>query len=160
MFKKTLFPQLETNFLFHPLLKYHPQMKIRWESHSPWRVSKDIPDMPIERLLLAPHSILEVPSNFFGGHENPRNSSNLRAQLFETPIVSMYGIFSYFYHKNQPNVGIYTIHGSYGTCINRWFTNIVFNPYLRRWALYAKNILQVAKKTTNYFKGFTKITWT
>ena len=29
------------------------------------------------------------------------------------PIVSMYGIFSYIYLKNQPNVGIYTIHGSY-----------------------------------------------
>ena len=26
----------------------------------------------------------------------------------------MYGIFTYIYHKNQPNVGIYTIHGSYG----------------------------------------------
>ena len=24
------------------------------------------------------------------------------------------GIFTYIYHKNQPNVGIYTIHGSYG----------------------------------------------
>ena len=30
------------------------------------------------------------------------------------PIGSMYGIFTYIYHKNQPNVGIYTIHGSYG----------------------------------------------
>ena len=30
------------------------------------------------------------------------------------PIVSMYGIFSYIYHKDQPNVGKYTIHGSYG----------------------------------------------
>ena len=30
------------------------------------------------------------------------------------PIVSMYGIFSYIYHKNQPNVGRYAIHGSYG----------------------------------------------
>ena len=30
------------------------------------------------------------------------------------PTVSMYGIFSYIYHKNQPNVGTYTIHGSYG----------------------------------------------
>ena len=29
-------------------------------------------------------------------------------------IGSMYGIFSYIYHANQPNVGIYTIHGSYG----------------------------------------------
>ena len=26
----------------------------------------------------------------------------------------MYGIFPYSYHKNQPNVGKYTIHGSYG----------------------------------------------
>ena len=26
----------------------------------------------------------------------------------------MYGIFAYIYHKNQPNVGKYTIHGSYG----------------------------------------------
>ena len=30
------------------------------------------------------------------------------------PIGSMYGRFTYIYHKNQPNVGIYTIHGSYG----------------------------------------------
>ena len=27
---------------------------------------------------------------------------------------SMYGIFTYIYHKNEPNVGKYTIHGSYG----------------------------------------------
>ena len=30
------------------------------------------------------------------------------------PIGSMYGIFTNIYHKNQPNVGEYTIHGSYG----------------------------------------------
>ena len=30
------------------------------------------------------------------------------------PIGSMYGIFTYIYHKNQPNVGKYAIHGSYG----------------------------------------------
>ena len=30
------------------------------------------------------------------------------------PIASMHGIFTYFYYKNQPNVGKYTIHGSYG----------------------------------------------
>ena len=29
-------------------------------------------------------------------------------------IGSMYGIFPYIYHKNQPNVCKYTIHGSYG----------------------------------------------
>ncbi len=26
------------------------------------------------------------------------------------PIGSMYGIFTYIYHKIQPNVGIYTMH--------------------------------------------------
>ena len=31
---------------------------------------------------------------------------------------SMYGIFAYIYHKNQPNVGKYTIHGSYGEGFN------------------------------------------
>ena len=28
---------------------------------------------------------------------------------------TMYGIFTYLYHKNQPNVGKYTIHGWFGT---------------------------------------------
>jgi len=26
----------------------------------------------------------------------------------------MYGIFTYIYHRNEPNVGKYTIHGWYG----------------------------------------------
>ena len=30
------------------------------------------------------------------------------------PIGSMYGIFTYIYHKNQPKEGKYTIHGWYG----------------------------------------------
>ena len=30
------------------------------------------------------------------------------------PIPSIDGIFTYKYHRNQPNVGIYTIHGWYG----------------------------------------------
>ena len=35
--------------------------------------------------------------------------------LFLLPRGSMYGIFTYIYHKkNQLNVGKYTIHGSYG----------------------------------------------
>ena len=33
--------------------------------------------------------------------------------LFFSPIGSMYGIFTYIYHKNQLNVGKYTVHGSY-----------------------------------------------
>ena len=31
-------------------------------------------------------------------------------------IGSMYGIFTYISHKNQPNVGKYTIHGLFGIC--------------------------------------------
>ncbi len=51
------------NLLFHPTHSWNstPTKKI-WESHSPWQVSKDIPDMPIERLPPAPHNIPEVPS--------------------------------------------------------------------------------------------------
>ena len=33
------------------------------------------------------------------------------------PIPSMYGVYTYIYHKNQPNVCKYTIHGSYGNII-------------------------------------------
>ena len=32
-----------------------------------------------------------------------------------SPIASMYGIFTYIYHKKAPNVGKYTIHGCYGS---------------------------------------------
>ena len=37
------------------------------------------------------------------------------------PIASMYGIFTNIYHKNQPNVGEYAIHGCYG--YGNWFNN-------------------------------------
>ena len=39
------------------------------------------------------------------------------------PTGSMYGIFTYIYHKIQPNVGEYIIHGFYGdTCAKcAWF---------------------------------------
>ena len=36
------------------------------------------------------------------------------ASKYTKPIGSMLGIFTYIYHKNQPNEGKYTIHGSYG----------------------------------------------
>ena len=36
----------------------------------------------------------------------------------KNPILSMYGIFNYIFHKNQPNVGKYTIHGWYGFIIS------------------------------------------
>ena len=36
------------------------------------------------------------------------------SHIVHFPIPSMYGIFANIYHENQPNVGKYTIHGSYG----------------------------------------------
>ena len=51
------------------------------------------------------------------------------------PRCSMYGIFSYIYHKNQPNVGKYTIHGSYGYQIHVFSYDFVFirrNPPFRK----------------------------
>ena len=38
----------------------------------------------------------------------------------------MYGIFTYIYHKNQPNVVKYTIHGSYGYRTYRNNTRILW----------------------------------
>ena len=35
---------------------------------------------------------------------------------FLSPIGSMYGIYGNIYHQYTPNVSIYTIHGSYGSC--------------------------------------------
>ena len=34
--------------------------------------------------------------------------------IYILPIAYMYGIFTYIYQKDQPNVGNYTIHGWYG----------------------------------------------
>ena len=46
-----------------------------------------------------------------GGKKSPKKPTQAESNI---PIGSMYGIYSYIYHKNQPNVGKYTIHGSYG----------------------------------------------
>ena len=42
----------------------------------------------------------------------------------------MYGIFTYIYHKNQPNVAKYTIHGSYGV----EFSRVEIPHVMPRWA--------------------------
>ena len=46
------------------------------------------------------------------------------------PIGSMYGVFGYIYHKNQPNVGKYTIHGSYGLSPSK--NNLQLSLQIRR----------------------------
>ena len=43
-------------------------------------------------------------------------------EMLANPICSMYGIFTYIYPTNGPNVGKYTIHGAYGKT-----TSVVFH---------------------------------
>ena len=45
-------------------------------------------------------------------HLSSEKSCRLGGEML--PIPSMYDIFTYIFHKNQPNVGKYTIHGWYG----------------------------------------------
>ena len=42
------------------------------------------------------------------------NSQTQISNVKYIPKGSMYGIYTYIYLKKQPNVGKYTIHGSYG----------------------------------------------
>ena len=53
------------------------------------------------------------------------------------PMASMYGIFTYIYHKDQLNVGKYTIHGWYGGDWNRFhlfsFQAILVLKDITRW---------------------------
>ena len=44
--------------------------------------------------------------------------------VYMYPIESIYGIFTYISHKNQPNVGKYTIHGFYGYI---WLTSVAID---------------------------------
>ena len=39
------------------------------------------------------------------------------------PICSIYGIFTYIYHKSKPNVGKYSIHGAFGVYNSRSWTS-------------------------------------
>ena len=56
--------------------------------------------------------------SFFGTFfKDPNVVGRLRIQ---GPICSMYGIFTYIYHKFKPNVGKYTIHRAYGGWRSSW----------------------------------------
>ena len=61
----------------------------------------------------------EKPKNDICFHGTPKKQVSTTVQKGGTlpvingvPIGSMYGVFTYMYHKNQPNVGKYSIHGS------------------------------------------------
>ena len=65
------------------------------------------------------------------------------------PIGSMYGIFAYIYHKNQPNVGKYTIHGSLG----KWWVSVslLLSYFFIGWALRKNSKIQEVMKGSQLF---------
>ena len=93
---------------------------------------------------------LQIRSPRFGGWrsvgKSPRCSNGTmvvisdRTHMYHESCIypkgSMYGIFSYIYHKNEPNVGKYTIHGSYGyvwvTSTSTTQTWTILRPPLRK----------------------------
>jgi len=56
---------------------------------------------------------LAIPEKLDGKTPSYFSNQAKNASPNKHPIPSMYGIFTYIYHKNQPNVGKYTIHGWY-----------------------------------------------
>ena len=63
-----------------------------------------------------PQSLSDDMTGCLGNDQNPLSPPLERSfQLIHTHrIHGTNGIFTYIYHKNQPNVGKYTIHASYG----------------------------------------------
>ena len=66
------------------------------------------------------------------------------------PIGSMYGIFTYIYHKNQPNVVKYTIHGSYGVEL--------FESFRKKKVPPRKVVKKVEQGKANWQENWTKPT--
>ena len=71
-----------------------------------------VPSLVLGRVLKKNHSILSqtkiqaTPQRWASEHR--QEISFCKFNLLRYPIPSMYGIFTYIYHKNQPNVGKYT----------------------------------------------------
>ena len=75
------------------------------------------------------------------GVERERGGSNPENFTSPEPIGSMYGIFTYIYHENQPNVGKYTIHGSYGELYKS--TRDFFGVEKKTWQTLGKTLLKM-----------------
>ena len=69
-----------------------------------------------------------APPNLYNKNwlQNDQDFRYLELILHILPIGSMYGIFTYMYHKNRLNVGKYTIHGWYGLRNLRNFWTLFF----------------------------------
>ena len=69
------------------------------------------------------------------------------------PIGSMYWIFTSMYNSNQPQVGKYTIHGSYGVTMGNLFQTqvpYIFHPFFFGGYTYHFSVYQ---RATSVFAG-------
>jgi len=75
--------------------------------------------IPIRSNFLCDMDIFRLPWKHITTKDLPRDFGYLRTQKFVLPFPYHPGIWytycTYMYHKNQPNVGKYAIHGSYGS---------------------------------------------
>ena len=87
------------------------------------------------RAIISHHSSLRLTGSAYIWNTYPIHAQTLQQfmialwheevwSLGVCPIGSMYGIFTYIYHKKQLNVGKYTIHGSYGSWQDHWISQI------------------------------------
>ena len=115
------------NYLYVFMLFYLPPHGLPWRCHAPPYVvchrnigsKAQLP--PRQRRELLDRAFQKTPTL----HEDRPGKRDhftrlwtkiptVRPWLGHQPWESMYGIFTYISHKNQPNVGKYTIHGSSG----------------------------------------------
>ena len=89
----------------------------------------------------------------------PQKSSILKNR-FSLPRCSMYGIFTYIYHQNYPNVGKYTIHRAFGN-INHPFWGTY--PYFWKHPQNTENQQSQSQLSSRDFSEvlpiYTQLTW-
>ena len=68
--------------------------------------------------------------------ERGRGSNIVSVEHWRAHRIHGTGIFTYIYHKNQPNVDKYTIHGSYGYLINLDLFGTNFSGWNFCWILW------------------------
>ena len=58
----------------------------------------------------------------------------------------MYAIYGNIYHQYTPNVSIYTIHGSYGSCLGKLRLGPFKNPTRNHWFLVHMDLLRLWRR--------------
>ena len=89
-----------------------------WYPWHPWQSTKSITNQPffVTNILARETGFVVAPriQNAKNRLVYPLLQRGGGPNHYHITIGSMHGIFGYIYHRYQPNVGKYTIHGSYG----------------------------------------------